>query len=190
MPAWPAYLLLFASIPLIVPTLGPRLGQRTSPPAATPSGSRPLALAAVILGVLPLVAVVILRPIASQDAKPAVIQQVGGNILLTAVDDGIHVTVTRRAGSRILTWRTPHYGPAVFYRIYRTDNPRGDTRCENSGGSARCFLVSNVIATARSTRFVDPSPPEHPFYRIGVGTNYLDDPSGGDVFVVSPETAG
>ena len=64
------------------------------------------------------------------------------------------------------------------------------TCLENSGGSARCFLVSDVIATARSTRFVDPSPPEHAFYRIGVGTNYLDDPSGGDVFVVSPETAG
>ena len=118
------------------------------------------------------------------------IQQVGGNILLTAVDDGIHVTVSRQGATSVLTWRTPGYGPAVFYRIYRTDNPRGDTRCENTGGSARCFLVSNAIATASTNRFVDASPPAKAFYRIGVGTNYLDDPSGGDVFVISPETAG
>jgi hypothetical protein len=119
-----------------------------------------------------------------------VIQQVGGNPLLTAVDDGIHLTVSRQGGTRVLTWRTPRYGPAVFYRIYRTDNPRGDTRCENSGGSARCFLVSDVIATATANRYVDTAPPARTYYRVGVGTNYLDDPSGGDVFVISPETGG
>src|SRR5207249_7478478 len=134
--------------------------------------------------------VLVLRPLASQDANPAVIQQVGGNILLTATDRGIHVSVMRQGSTRVLTWRTPRYGPKVFYRIYRTDNPRGDTRCENSGGSARCFLVSDVIATTTTNRFVDSSRHVQPYYRIGVGTNYLDDPSGGDVFIASPETPG
>jgi hypothetical protein len=119
-----------------------------------------------------------------------VIQQVGGNILLTAVDGGIHLTVSRSAGTRILTWTTPDYGPAVFYRIYRTDNPRGDTRCENPDGSARCFLISDVIATTTTRRYVDATPPTQPYYRIGVGTNYLDDPSAGDVFVMGSETPG
>ena len=190
MPAWPAYLLLFASIPLLVPTLVRRLGWRVTAPTMTPAGRRTVAVAVTVLGAFPLAAVLALRPLGPQEAGPAVIQQVGGNILLTVADRDIRVDVGRRGQARVLTWRTPHYGPAVFYRIYRTDNPRGDTRCENSGGSARCFLVSEVIATTRSTRFVDPSPPQHPVYRIGVGTNYLDDPSGGDVFVVSPEVAG
>ncbi len=190
MPAWPAYLLLFASIPLLVPTLVRRLGWRMTPSPSMPTGSRPVAAAAVVLAALPLVAVLGLHPLASQDATPAVIQQMGGNILLTATDQSIKVTVRRQGRTRILSWHTPDYGPSVFYRIYRTDNARGDTRCENSGGSARCFLVSDVIATTRSTRFVDPAAPQQPYYRIGVGTNYLDDPSGGDVFVVSPQAAG
>jgi len=190
MPAWPAYLILFASIPLLLPTVVPRLGQRTLAPPASPVGLRPVVAAVVVLAVVPLVAVLVLRPLPSQDANPAVIQQVGGNILLTATDRGIHVSVKRQGSTRVLTWRTPRYGPKVFYRIYRTDNPRGDTRCENSGGSARCFLVSDVIATTTTNRFVDSSPHVQPYYRIGVGTNYLDDPSGGDVFIVSPETPG
>ena len=35
MPAWPAYLLLFASIPLLVPTLARRLGRRVQPSASS-----------------------------------------------------------------------------------------------------------------------------------------------------------
>ena len=37
MPAWPAYLLLFAAIPLLVPTLARRLGERLRPPSSSPS---------------------------------------------------------------------------------------------------------------------------------------------------------
>ncbi len=190
MPAWPAYLLLFASIPLLVPTLVPRLGRQVQPSPSQPVGVRPVAAAGLLLAAVPLAVIVALPRIAAQDTKPAVIQQVGGNILLTAVDPKIHLSVTRRGGMRVLTWTTPDYGPAVFYRIYRTDNPRGDTRCENSGGSARCFLVSDVIATTTTRRYVDSTLHAKPSYRIGVGTNYLDDPSGGDVFVMGSETPG
>ena len=157
MPAWPAYLLLFAAIPMLVPTVARRLGWRVAAPEAQPTGPRTIGIAAALLVVVPLVAVLALRPLGSQEAGPAVIQQVGGNILLTVVDRGIKVDVSRQEQTRVLTWHTPDYGPAVFYRIYRTDNPRGDTRCENSGGAGRCFLISNAIATTRSTRFVDPS---------------------------------
>jgi hypothetical protein len=190
MPAWPAYLVLLASIPLIVPALGPRIGRRFGPPAFTAIGRRTVVVAAVVLAFVPLVVVAALPRLGPQDAKPAVIQQVDGNILLTAVDRGIHVTVRRRGARRVLSWRTPGYGSKVFYRIYRTSNPRGDTRCESSGGSARCFLISDVVATTRAKRYVDTTVTGRVAYRIGVGTNYLDDPSGGDVFVFSPEIGG
>jgi hypothetical protein len=190
MPAWPAYLLLVAAVPLLVPTLPQRLGARLAQPPAVSARRWVAGAAAVLLGLVPIVLVAVLRPLGSQDAKPAVIQQVGGNTLLTAADDGIEVTVRRQGQARLVTWRTPDYGPAVFYRVYRTANPRGDTRCESSGGAGRCFLVSDVIATTRSRQYLDASPPQHPAYRIGVATNYLDDPSGGDVFVVSPTVGG
>lgn len=186
MPAWPAYLLLLAAIPLLVPTLPRRLGTRLAVPPAAPARRWVAAAAGVLLGLAPIVLVVVLRPLAAQDASHAVIQQVGGNILLTVTDKHIEVSVRRQGHARVVTWQTPDYGPAVFYRVYRTGNPRGDTRCENAGGSGRCFLISDVIATTRSARFVDRSPPPSVAYRIGVATNYLDDPSGGDVFVVSP----
>ena len=190
MPAWPAYLLLLASVPLLVPTLAPRVGRRFSTPPITTIGRRPAAVAVAALAAVPLIGVLALRPLGPQDAKPAVIQQIDGNILLTVVDPGIKLTVGRSGNTRIVTWRAPNYGPKVFYRVYRTSNPRGDTRCESSGGAGRCFLVSDVIATTRATRYVDDSPPPSVAYRIGVGTNYLDDPSAGDVFVFSPEAGG
>src|SRR5207244_1717966 len=117
MPAWPAYLLLFASIPLLAPTLAPRLGWRLTPPSAAPAGTRPVAVAAIVLAALPLAAVIGLRPLAAQEAKPAVIQQMGEKILLTATDQSIKLSVRAQGGARVLTWHTPHYGPAVFYRI-------------------------------------------------------------------------
>ncbi len=48
MPAWPAYLLLFASIPLLVPTLARRLGDRVKPATSTSLAPRWIAVAAVV----------------------------------------------------------------------------------------------------------------------------------------------
>ena len=48
MPAWPAYLLLFASIPLLVPTLAHRLGDRLRAPSSAPVARRWLVVVAVL----------------------------------------------------------------------------------------------------------------------------------------------
>ena len=42
------------------------------------------------------------------------------------------------------------------------------------------------IGTTRELTFLDPSPPPEATYRVGVGTNWADDPEQGDVFVLSP----
>ena len=62
-----------------------------------------------------------------------------------------------------------------------------ETVCYQSGGTAwYCELHSEPIATTRDLTFVDPNAPPYATYRIGVGTNWANDPEFGDVFAFSP----
>ena len=185
MPAWPAYLLLFASIPLLVPTLARRLGERMHPPRTRPVGRRALVVAAVLTVVVPAAAIAAASP--STDADRAVMQDDAGNFVLTAIDDGVELEVAPAAGGQLLTWTSG--GPwraNVFYRVYRSVGE--DTECEHTEGSTAvyCFVRSVPIATTRGTEYLDPSPPSGATYRIGVATNWADDPEQGDVFAFSP----
>src|SRR5512139_1178389 len=73
LPAWPAYLLLFASIPLLVPTLAGRLGDRVRPTmSAKPVAWRWIALAAALTVALPAVAIATSAPM--QRPTPAIVQ--------------------------------------------------------------------------------------------------------------------
>ena len=113
-----------------------------------------------------------------------------GNIL-TPVDDGVELRTERTGSGRLLTWTSGGaWRAGVFYRIYRYDGPGDDTVCLLSGGVAwYCFLRSQPIATTRDLTFVDESAPPTATYRIGVGTNWIDDPEEGDVFAFSPPVA-
>jgi hypothetical protein len=185
MPAWPAYLLLFASIPLLVPTLARRLGDRVQPTQASPVTRRWLVVAAVLSIAIPTAAMAASSP--STGPERAVMQDDAGNFILTSVDDGVELEVTSTDGGQQLTWTDG--GPwraDVFYRVYRSEGP--DTECENTEGSIAvyCFIRSGPIATTRETSYLDPSPPPGATYRIGVATNWIDDPEQGDVFAFSP----
>jgi hypothetical protein len=46
-------------------------------------------------------------------------------------------------------------------------------------------LYGEPIATTRDLSFVDIDAPPTATYRIGVGTNWIDDPEAGDVFAFS-----
>jgi len=184
MPAWPAYLLLFAAIPLLVPTLAKRLGPRIEPPPLRPQRDGQLVAAIVALAVVPLVAVAVARPLGGPDR--AVVQDDVGNVLLTPVDRAIATRVEARGEARVLTWTAPDYGPKVFYRVIRTNAEGPDTSCGPKGDTTECSLTGEVLATTREPRYVDGSPPAGVTYRIGVAANYADDPEGGDVFVLGP----
>jgi hypothetical protein len=184
MPAWPAYLLLFAAIPLLVPTLARKLGDRVTPPRTRSLPSVPLGVAVVALAALPLVVIAFAQSLDGPDH--AVVQDDVGNVLLTPVDHRIAVRVQPRAEARVLTWTVPDYGPRLFYRVLRTNEPGPDTSCTPKGDTVECTLTGQVLATTREPRYVDGSPPEGVTYRIGVATNYADDPEGGDVFVLGP----
>ncbi len=49
--------------------------------------------------------------------------------------------------------------------------------------------MSEIVATTRDLTFVDENAPPSATYRVGVGTNWADDPEAGDVFAFSPPVA-
>src|SRR5262249_13920741 len=155
----------------------------------TSAAMRPrwIVVAATLTVLVPGIAIAASSPLGKTQQKNVVQDFPGGNIL-TPVDDRIALT-TRRAGkAQRLSWTSG--GPwqsDVFYRVYRHDGPGPDTQCVTSGGTAwYCILQSTPIATTRDLTFVDPSPPPDSTYRIGVGTNWIDDPEAGDVFAFTP----
>ena len=95
----------------------------------------------------------------------------------------MQLDVQRDGSSRRLTWTDG--GPwhaNVFYRVYRHDGPGDDTLCLLSAGVAwYCLLNSEPIATTRDLSFTDEHAPPNATYRVGVGTNWIDDPEAGDV---------
>jgi len=189
MPAWPAYLLLLASIPLLVPTLARRLAERLRQPAAAPVSVRWVVLVLVASVAIPAVAIAASTPIQTP-AKAVWQEHEGDTAFLTSVDDGVEVQARRVSAGQRLAWTSG--GPWLanaFYRVYRTDGPGPDVACDHRDRSraAYCVLKTNVIATTRKQVFVDSSAPTAgATYRIGVGTNWADDPDEGDVFVFSP----
>ena len=87
-----------------------------------------------------------------------------------------------------LTWRDRAAGTAAgFYRILRTSGSNGGVACagRRNGSSDNCVLYVDSVGTTKGTSFVD-----HPgrgtwTYRVGIAANWLDDPTLGDVYVVS-----
>ena len=190
MPAWPAYLLLFAAIPLLVPTLARRLGDRVQPATTTPVTIRWIGVAIAVAVGLPAVAIAASSPLDKPQAQAKTVVQGGfedGNIL-TPVDGGVRLTVRQEGTARRLDWTGGGSWRAdVFYRVYRHDGADEDTVCYQTGGRGwYCILNSAPIATTRDLTYVDPDAPPNATYRVGVGTNWANDPQFGDVFAFSP----
>jgi len=189
MPAWPAYLLLFASIPLLIPTLAKHLGDRMKPPRTPAIATRWIVVAAVLSVALPAVALAASSP--AEPPTPAVFQGAPGgegSDILAPVDESVELRVEREGAATRLAWNDDaNWRGDVFYRVYRYDGPGEDTACFLSGGVAwYCYVKGTPIGTTRDTTFVDSSAPATTIYRIGVGTNWIDDPEAGDVFAFSP----
>lgn len=192
MPAWPAYLLLFASIPLLIPTFARRLGDRMRPPQTPTIAPRWIGVAAVLCVALPAAALAASSP--ADPPTPAVFQgEPGGegSDILAPVDESVSLRVERKGTAAQLTWSDDaNWRGDVFYRVYRYDGEGEDTACYSSGGVAwYCYVKGIPIATTRDTTFVETSAPARATYRIGVGANWIDDPEAGDVFAFSPPVA-
>lgn len=183
LPAAPAYLLLAASIPLLVPGTLARLRIR---PAAAPDAAgerrrlRALAAAGILLVALPLLLFAALPRTRGQE----VVRDDASGVFVPVVDLGLRVSAD--GALRRLRWRPtdPAGVGGVFYRVWRLP-AGGAVECEQAGAAQCTFRGGPATATTRAAEFVDRAPPGRWTYRVGVGANWADDPQFGDVFLLS-----
>jgi 4-amino-4-deoxy-L-arabinose transferase-like glycosyltransferase len=179
LPAIPPLLLMVACLPVLVPRFGPALARRFPAPVPRIPGRRLLIAAVVLFALVPLVAAAALQPIGGQ-GRSIIVHEIA-----VPVDTGIGLRATVAGGIVRLSWNSAAEGSSrVFYRVARVRGD-SDTICRSTGGAANCFYIGRPVATTRATSYVD-RPGRGTFtYRVAVGTNWLDDPTKGDVFLVS-----
>lgn len=180
LPALPAYVLLVAAIPLLVPTLDRRLGRRLDPPPARRPGRNAVVAIVLALALVPMGAVLAATPQTGSDLAIDV------NGILVPVDgETVSIVVRRDGDGQRLTWTDATTRASTFYKVYRTERVGPDVECQTEGGD-RCYLRMIELTTTRSRSYLDASPEPGVTYRVGVAANWLDDPEQGDVFVLSP----
>ncbi len=184
MPAYPAYFLLAASIPLLVPGVARRIPARLLPGRPGAVSRRLLGVVGVVFVALPLIAISVARPLSREQPDAVTIGPI-----LTPVDPSIEVVVRADGSSRTLNWSHRDFGATeVFYRVFRTAAGGADFDCL-AEGSPDCRLLMLPLGSTREPTFTDGSPPEGAVYRIGVATNWQNDSEGGDVIALSPPLA-
>jgi len=182
-PAFPLFVLGLASLVYLVP--GTR--RRPVPPARDPRRASPrlrlgLLAAVVVLGaVVPVAAIAA----ATRTGPPYAAEIVGTQMPVpVGVDLGLRATV--RNGRLLLTWREQHpAGGKVFYRVSRmAASPSAGLTCSVSGAEICTLAWHEVGVTGQGARYDTPGHGVFT-YRVGVATNWLDDPAYGDVYLVS-----
>ena len=195
MPSFPAFVLLIAGVPLLVPQLGRRLSERYPPERANPSRlTRPIIVAAVLLVALPAVVLGATRVQTTartvrNDTQHTLVP-VSGALGLQAVQRGKEVS---------LSWKRPYGGPVgVFYVVLRSpkkfpDPTNPDRRVKDgvvcreqrNGAAKDCHLYMQRIKATKGSSWVDQPPRGDWSYRIGLAANWLNDPTRGDVLLLS-----
>jgi hypothetical protein len=180
LPAIPPLVVMVACLPVLVPRFGPALADRYPPSVPRVPGRRLLIVAAVLFSLVPLVAAAALQPIGGQ-GRSILVRNIAVPVN-TAL--GLEAKVT--GGLVRLDWNPSGGGSTrVFYRVARV-HLGFDTICRSSGGAANCFYIGQPVKTTRATAAIDRPGRGTWTYRIGVGTNWLDDEHMGDIFEVSP----
>lgn len=189
MPAWPAYLLLLASIPLLVPTLARRLGARRVSPESwqRATGRRAVVAAAGSLALAPLALVAVVPGLNASD--PFVVRPERETITLTPVAGALTPAVSRTDRAVRLSWDAWESPSQVSYRVYRQTGAESDVVCGRWGATDRCTLAATPVADVTGTTWVDPDPPAEAVYRVGAAVRYDGGVEGSDVFVLSPPVA-
>jgi hypothetical protein len=181
MPSFPAYLLLSAAVVLLVP--GVRA--RPAPATVTPSGRR--LMAALAAGV----AVFAILPLGVVAATPR-LHDGGRRLVHTAdtiipVSAGLRLHASSQGGEVHLTWK-PGNEPSTakgFYRVLRWNGAGLFCAGVSNGASNDCQLYTQSVGATRGTSFVDRPAPGTWTYHVGISANWLNDPSLGDVYVIS-----
>jgi hypothetical protein len=196
MPSFPAFLLLLAAIPLLVPTFG--LTRRLFTPAAVPvrrAGNRLLGSSAALLIVLPL----ILVASTSAQSGPTAVSYPFQDVYIP-VERSFRLETASGGGTVRLSWAAPYSGSThVFYTVLRSPavypDPSGNgerkavdgvaCRDRTNGSAADCRLFMRRLGATRARAWVDHPPPGRWSYRVTLSANWLDDPTLGDALLLS-----
>jgi hypothetical protein len=196
MPSFPAFLLLLASIPLLIPAFSWTRRVLPDPLPAFQSrraGRRTLAAAGAVLVALPLIFVAGTTPQSRAEAVNYRLQDVYVPV------QSFRLKATRAGAAVRLAWEAPYSGSTkVFYTVLRsrpvaTDPDNNDRKtvqglsCKEreNGAPLACDLVMDRLTTTTATRHVDRPTPGRWTYRVGMTANWVNDTSLGDVMIVS-----
>jgi len=196
MPAWPAYLLLAASLPLLVPDVArvARGAVAAAPrPRPIPLRGRTVLTSLALVGLLPLLVLAAIPTLKSR----TIVSELTNNVVVPVGGD-FHLRAQTTPRGVALTWQRPSGARGtVFYRVYWsqssgqppvggvTDYSRG-IACVPKSGAADCQLLMTTYPSQRQTSFIA-RPTFHGrwTYRVGMVANWVDDPTRGDVMLVS-----
>jgi hypothetical protein len=196
MPSFPAFLLLLAAIPLLVPAFSWTRKLFPEPAALTERrvGRRLLCAAVVLLVLVPLVLV----SAASPQSTPVAVTESEQGVYVPV--NSFHVTARRVGSTVVLNWRPQLSGStSPFYVVLRSPQSAPDPtnptervakegvscRRVGSGSSVDCTLYMTRLSATTTTRYVDRPPPGRWTYRVTLSANWIDDPALGDSLVIS-----
>lgn len=175
-PAIPAFVLMLASLPLLVPGVAGRL-RRPAPPRAW--GSRRtvktgLAAAGILFVAIPTALAGAAHRI--PDESGVVVNRETAPI---PTDAGIRLHAAVSGGRVVLSWPPAHVAAGkVFYTVMRGGG------CSSPHSIDTC--TTRIAAATKGTRYADTPPgPGTYVYTVGVSTNWQDDPTGGDPYVAA-----
>jgi hypothetical protein len=184
-PAAPAFVLLIACLPFLVPRLPQRVDgaiQRVW------TVSRRTAWSGVVVGltvtaIVPAAVIAAAKPLRGPAPIAVAVQQPP---VPAHVDMGLRIS--RSGGTVRLTWAPQHAaGGALFYHVYRAAVEQPLYSClPTPGAAAQCSLQASDLGAVRQARFIDRGAgTKHWRYVVGVAANWLNDPAFGDVYELS-----
>jgi hypothetical protein len=180
-PTFPAFAIMVASLPYLIP--GTRL--QHDAPAQGERLSRRVRVGAIALGLLvtalaPLAAIAASSPLTGPPSA-AVIQS---PLIPAGVDLQLRARVS--AGHVHLRWSPQKpSGGSVFFHVFRSPAAT-PFNCSTITPAEQCTLSgAQDLGTTRVSVFVDKPGPGTWQYRVGVAANWLNDPTYGDVYVLS-----
>jgi hypothetical protein len=183
MPSYPAFLLLLASVPLLLPH-APKALRNYTPTFRRPAPrTRWTLLGATIVlsGLLPLVAFAAASrgPGLDPTTVGATIMPIPGN-----VDIGLSARVSGK--QVVLSWhKQDPFGGPVFFRIWRGRKDAFTCSTSADPGGRICNVNLPEVGTTHGDQFVDHPSPGRWVYRVAIAANWLNDAGYGDPYLVS-----
>lgn len=192
MPAFPAFFILAASLPLLVPTLGSRF----VPFAAGAFDGRwtRVGIVAATVAVAQLVTIPFLA-----EASPGRVAEDSVARVMAPIDHSLEPRATLTEAGVKIVWPARSSGRTkAFYRILRERPSRLDegspgsppivdgVRCVTAiRGAPVCELLMTLLGVSRDRVWVDSAPSGEWTYRIAIAANWANDPLLGDMVLLS-----